>query len=209
MQRRTEGEVDRRQRQHRAAPAQRADQPGRERYEDRAGQAAQKGHGDDGAAEIERKTPRDHGKNGRVERGRHAHAEQDPHPIKTSQAADRGVQRQAQSQQHRTGCHDRPFMPFVDEPPYRKRQQAVGKQAKAEGQRRFNPAQAHLALHRPHHQREQVKHAAPADQLRKGEPANEAAVMTGDTIHAALLFSGKMLTTMLIIGSNRRCQRKF
>ena len=133
MQRRAHAQMQGGQPPQRVAPAQLADQPGVQGNEHGAGQAAQKGHGDDGAAEIAGEAARDHGKHRRVQGGRHAHAQANPDSVEPAQAGHKTVQHQADGQKQGSQCHDLALMAAVDQVADWQGQQTLGQQGQAEG----------------------------------------------------------------------------
>lgn len=167
MDRRAHQKLQSRQAPQGVAPSDGADEPHRQRYENRADQAIQKGKGDDGAPEVVRKTPRHDGELRRIEGCRHAHAEQSPHCVEAGQACNQTMQHQARSHQNRATRHDQSLMAAVDPASHRISAQTFGQQGQAERQRRLDAAQAQFLFDSAHQERKGVEDAAPGSDSRR------------------------------------------
>ncbi len=163
------------------APAQGGNQPGRERNEDRAGQAAEKGHRDDGAPEIGGEPARDDGKHRRVQGRGHGDAEQGPDRIEAGQAGDQAVRHQAQAGQCGAQGHHPAFVAAIDPASDQVGAQALDQQREAERHRRLRARHTELGLDRPDQQREGVEDAAPGDQLGQRQAEDQARLASSCT----------------------------
>jgi hypothetical protein len=138
-------QVNGRQHPQRVAPAQRVNQPGRQRDEHRAGQPAQKGHGDDGAAKVMREAARHHRKH-----RAYSVADSPPPAASTPHRTRPGCRpccaaADTMRHQQRAARHHRALMPAVDPAAHRVGQQPFGQQARLKASddcARPNPARA-------------------------------------------------------------------
>ena len=96
MHRQTNQQVQGSEHLHRCAPTPVGHEPSDQGNEHRAGQATQKGHGDDGASKIARVAPRHHRKHRRVQHGRHGSTQSRPGQIQAKQPLRQAEQQQAQ-----------------------------------------------------------------------------------------------------------------
>ena len=158
----------------RAAPAERIDQPLRDRNEHRAGEpAGEREHNDPLAIRVA-EAAFDNGECRFVQRGGHHQSESGPDQIKTQQRMIDREQCEQRDGQHRSSSHRGATAMAVDPDPGRHQDQRGDPQRHRirTGQHALRPAE--LRLHRDQHDPERVIDSAPGDDLRRRQRPDQS-----------------------------------